>query len=152
MMLGVVLMLLNIVIAATLGYLLWPDQKLDQLPQWFPQICALIGILVVLKPMLMVPARMIVYDDTAFQAVFQMRYYRLSRMYKVALGGFGIIVLVMLPIAFFQKGTVSFSVFTGLYHAVFSFIVLFLTLMAVLWVQQQFDAERLQTSEMESCV
>lgn len=149
-MLGFVLMFLNIAIVFTLGNLLWKGRQPDQLPQWFAQICALAGILIVLKPMLLVPARMIVYDETAFQAIFQTRYYQLrgiDRIYKAAFGGLGVIVLAMLPIAFSQKGTVFDSVFTGLYHIVFSFIMLLLTLIAVLWVQQQFDAEHVKTSE-----
>lgn len=144
MLLGFVLMFLNIAIGVTLGHLLWKDRNLDQLPQWFPQICALVGILIVLKPMLLVPARMIVYDDTTFQAVFQVRYYQLSgieRIFKVTLLGFGVIVLTIVPIAFFKQGNQAYYLFSGLHHAVFSFIVLLLTLVAVLWVQQRFDTE-----------
>ena len=155
MMLGFALMFLNIVIASSLRWLLWPDSGFDQLPPWFPQLCALLGILVVLKPMLLVPARMIVYDDPVFQAVSQVRYYRLAgidRIYRITFWGFGLIVLSMVPMAFFQEGTVFLSVFTVLYHVVFSFIVLLLTLVAVLWVQRQFDAEYPEMDEEQEII
>ncbi|MHC4883312.1 MAG: hypothetical protein ACYTFX_06910 [Planctomycetota bacterium] len=152
-LIGIALMFLNMAIVAFLGYLIWQGRELNQLPQWFVQIGALIGILIVLKPMLLVPARMIVYDDTTFQAIFQMRYYSLKgidRIFKVTLAGFVMIVLSTLPVAFFEQGSRAYYVLSGLHHTIFSFILLTLTLIAVLWIQQQFDAECIKTSEEES--
>jgi hypothetical protein len=152
-LIGAVLMFLNIAIVAFLGHLVWQGRELNQLPQWFAQIGALIGILIILKPMLLVPARMIVYDDTTFQAIFQMRYYSLKgidRIFKVTFTGFGMIVLSTLPMAFFEQGSRTYYVLSGLHHTIFSFLFLALTVVAVLWVQQQFDAECIKTSEEES--
>ena len=152
-LIGVALMFLNIAIVAFLGYLIWQGRELNQLPQWFAQISALIGILIVLKPMLLVPARMIVYDDTTFQAIFQMRYYQLGgidRIFRITFAGFGMIVLSTLPMAFFEQGSRGYYIFSGLHHVIFSFLLLSLTLIAVLWVQQRYDMEYAETAEEES--
>lgn len=150
MMLGFVLFFLNIAIVISLSHLLWQDPELDQLPQWFAQICAFAGILIVLKPMLLVPARMIVYDDTVYQAIFQMRRYILSgidHIFKVLFLGLGVVALFTFPIEFFNQKGQSYYILTALRHVVFSFLLLSLTLIAVLWVQEQFDAESAKTTK-----
>ena len=81
-MFGFVLMFLNSVLLLLIASLVWRDQKLEQVPQWLPQISALAGILILLKPMLLVPARLIVYDETTLPAIVQIRQYRLG-----AIGG-----------------------------------------------------------------
>jgi hypothetical protein len=153
MMLGFALFFLNVAIVVSLSHLLWQDRKLDQLPQWFAQICALAGVLIVFKPMLLVPARMIVYDDTVYQAIFQTRRYALSdidQIFKVIFLGLGVVVLFTLPIGFLHQKSQVYYVFTGLRHVIFSFLLLWLTLIAVLWVQERFDAESAKTSKEES--
>jgi hypothetical protein len=67
-LLGFALMLLNGILASSFGGLIWKGRPFAELPQWFVQICALVGILIALKPLLLVPAQMIVYDITAWQA------------------------------------------------------------------------------------
>jgi hypothetical protein len=152
-MLGFALMLLNSFLASSLGGLIWEGRPLAELPSWFVQLCALVGILVALKPLLLVPAQMIVYDITVFRAIYRMRFCRISgidNFLRLIMVGFGVIVLSTLLVGSLTPKTTAYYIFSGLHQAVFSFILFTLTLIAVLWVQQQFEAETVKTSEEES--
>ena len=152
-MLGFALMLLNSFLASSLGGLIWEGRPLAELPSWFVQLCALVGILVALKPLLLVPAQMIVYDITVFRAIYRMRFCRISgidNFLRLIIVGFGVIVLSTLLVGSLTPKTTAYYIFSGLHQAVFSFILFTLTLIAVLWVQQQFEAETVKTSEEES--
>jgi len=152
-MLGFALMLLNSFLASSLGGLIWEGRPLAELPSWFVQLCALVGILVALKPLLLVPAQMIVYDITVFRAIYRMRFCRISgidNFLRLIMVSFGVIVLSTLLVGSLTPKTTAYYIFSGLHQAVFSFILFTLTLIAVLWVQQQFEAETVKTSEEES--
>jgi hypothetical protein len=152
-MLGFALMLLNSFLASSLGGLIWEGRPLAELPSWFVQLCALVGILVALKPLLLVPAQMIVYDITVFRAIYRMRFCRISgidNFLRLIMVSFGVIVLSTLLVGSLTPKTTAYYIFSGLHQAVFSFILFTLTLIAVLWVQQQFEVETVKTSEEES--
>jgi hypothetical protein len=152
-MLGFALMLLNAVLASSFGGLIWKGRPFAELPQWFVQICALIGILIALKPLLLVPAQMIVYDITVLQAIYRMRFCRIRSVdnyFRVIFISFGVIVLSTMLVGLLTPKTSAYYIFSGLHNAVFSFILLILTLVAVLWLQQQFEAECIKASEEES--
>lgn len=152
-MLGFALMLLNAVLASSFGGLIWKGRPFAELPQWFVQICALIGILIALKPLLLVPAQMIVYDITVLQAIYRMRFCRIRSVdnyFRVIFISFGVIVLSTMLVGLLTPKTSAYYIFSGLHNAVFSFILLMLTLVAVLWNQQQFEAECIKASEEES--
>ena len=152
-MLGFALMLLNSFLASSLGGLIWEGRPLAELPSWFVQLCALVGILVALKPLLLVPAQMIVYDITVFRAIYRMRFCRISgidNFLRLIIVSFGVIVLSTFLVGSLTPKTMAYYIFSGLHQAVFSFILFTLTLIAVLWVQQQFEVETVKTSEEES--
>ena len=152
-MLGFALMLLNSFLASSFGGLIWKGRPFAELPQWFVQICALVGILIVLKPLLLVPAQMIVYDITVFQAIYRMRFCRISSVdnfFRIIFISFGAIILSTLLVGSLTPKTTAYYIFSGLHQAAFSFILLTLTLIAVLWIQQQFEAECVKASEEES--
>ena len=153
MILEFALMILTVALTSVVGVLVWKGREFDKLPQWLPQICTLVGILILLKPMLLVPARMIVYDDTAFQAFSQIPFYQfngISGIFKVISVGFGVMVLSTLLISFLKPESPVYYIFSGLHHIIFSFITLTLTLIAVLCIQQQFDAEQINMNEEEN--
>ncbi len=153
MLLGVVVMLLNGALLNILGGLIWQGRPIEDLPIWFAQLCALAGMLVVLKPMLLVPACVIVYDISAFAAFAQMRFYRLVQIdgiFKAIAVGFGIIALSVLPSVLMDSEGPQRYIISGLYSAATSLVLLTLAMVAVLWVQQQFDAECVKTGEEES--
>jgi hypothetical protein len=152
-MLGVVVMLLNAVFLNVLGGLIWQGRSIEDLPVWFAQLCALAGVLIVLKPMLLVPACVIVYDISAFAAFGQMRFYRLGQIdgiFKAVAVGFGIIALSVLPSVLMDAEGLRGYIVSGLYSVASSLVLLTLAMVAVLWVQQQFDAECVKASEEES--
>ena len=152
MLLGFVVMLLNAVFLNVLGGLIWPGCPIEQLPSWFAQMCALAGMLIVIKPMLLVPACVIVYDISAFAAFGQMRFYRLGQIdgiFKAILIGFGVIGLSVLPSVLLGTEGLQRYMSSGLYSVATSLVLLALAMVAVLWVQQQFNAECVKTSEEE---
>ena len=152
MLLGVVVMLLNGALLNILGGLIWQGRPIEDLPIWFAQLCALAGMLVVLKPMLLIPACIIVYDISAFAAFAQMRFYRLVQIdgiFKAIAVGFGIIALSVLPSVLMDSEGPQRYIISGLYIAATSLVLLTLAMVAVLWVQQQFDAECVKTGEEE---
>ena len=113
------------------------------------------GVLIVLKPMLLVPACVIVYDISAFAAFNQMRFYRLGQIdgiFKAIPIGFGIIVLSVLPSVLVDSKGLGRYIVSGLYNITSSLVLLTLAMVAILWVQQQFDTECIKISEEESCV
>jgi hypothetical protein len=149
-MLGFVVMLLNGIFLSVLGGLIWQERSIEDLPVWFVQLCALAGILIVLKPMLLVPACVIVYDVTAFGAFSRMRFYRLGQIggiFKAIVIGFGIIALSVLPSVLMDAEGAERYIFSGLHNAASSLVLLILAMAAVLWVQQQFEAEHVKISE-----
>ncbi len=153
-LLGFAVMLLNAVFLNVLGGLIWQGRPIEDLPVWFAQICALAGMLIVLKPMLLIPACIIVYDISAFVAFGQMRFYRLGQIdgiFKAIAVGFGIIVLSVLPSVVMDAEGPGRYIVSGLYSAASSLVMLTLAMVAVLWAQQQFDMECIKTSEEETC-
>jgi len=152
MLLGFAVMLLNAVFLNVLGGLIWQGRSIEDLPVWFAQLCALAGILIVLKPMLLVPACVIVYDVSAFGAFSKMRFYRLSQIdgiFKAIIIGFGIIALSAMPSVLLDAEGPRRYISSGLYNVASSLVLLILAMVAVLWVQQQFEAESVKASEEE---
>jgi hypothetical protein len=150
LLLGFAVMILNGVLLSVLGGLIWKGRPVEDLPVWFAQLCALAGILIVLKPMLLVPAFIIVYDVPTFGAFGRMRYYRLGQVdsiFKAITIGFGIIALSVLPSVFMEAEGMTRYLFSGLYSMASSLVLLMLAMAAVLWVQQLFDAETAKVNE-----
>lgn len=149
-MLGFIVMLLNGVFLKVLGGLIWRERSVEDFPVWFSQLCALAGTLIVLKPMLLIPARIIVYDVTAIEAFFQIRFYRLDQikgLIKAIVIGSGVIVLSVLPSVLMTAEGSRRYILSGLYSTASSLVLLIWVMAAVLWVQQQFEAEYAQINE-----
>ena len=152
-LLGFVIMLLNGVLLSVLGGLIWQGRSVEDIPVWFAQLCALAGILIVLKPILLIPAFIIVYDISAFGAFNQMRFCRLGQIdgiFKTLAIGFGIIAISVLPSFFVEAEGAKRYIISGLYNTASSLVLLTLTLIAVLWTQRQLEAETVNASEEES--
>ena len=150
--LGFALMLFNGILASSLGGMIWQERSLAELPSWFTEMCALVGILIALKPLLLVPAQMIVYDMTVFGAIYRIRFCRISgidNFFNTVFISFCVVGLSTLLVGSLVPKTVVYYIVSSLHHAVFSFILLMLTLIVVLWFQQQFEAETVKANEEE---
>lgn len=151
-LLGLVLLVVNSVIVGLLSLAIWKGRQLEQLPSWFVQLCGLAGVMILLKPMLLVPAGILVYNISAIEAFVQMRRVSLFQIDQIKLlisGGFIVIILTALLSELLQSGSSLHYVASGLHHILFSTIFLSLTLVAVLWIQQQFDVEHIEVQEVE---
>ncbi len=145
-----VLLLLSMVMAATLGGLIWKTEDITKIPEWFSQICALAAVALMIKPALLVPARIVVCDNSVGEAVMAMRQYRMgeiSSLFKVLAGGVGVIFVFMLLAELAGKKTVLYYIFSGMHHLSFSMLFLVLALMAVLWVQKNLDLQQAAAKE-----
>lgn len=149
-LLGFVVFFLNGILAGIGGAVFWKGRPLSQIPEWFAQLCGLGAMLIVLKPMLLVPARVLVYDESAFEAFVKMRNNKITKMnslFKLALAGMVFIVLMTLLGGTISPKTIGHIIFTGLHHLIFSFVFLMPTLAAVLWMQEQYEKEQYSEEE-----
>ncbi len=144
-MFGFVLLLFSMAIATTLGRYLWKTEDMTMIPEWFFQFCTMAAILFMIKPFLLVPARMIVYDNSLAQSVLAVPRYRfgeIESIFKVLAGGFGIVFTLMFLIELVVPRTVVYFILTGVHHVCLSMLFLVLALMAVLWLQDNLEAEQ----------
>lgn len=110
----------------------------------------LVSYLVFIKPLLFIPARIVVFEDTFMGALGAMRRYRIGEIphvFKLAVGGFAVVIVCMLVSMLATEKTVVYYIFSGLYHILFSMVMLFLTLLAVLWMQGYHAAEQAQSQQ-----
>lgn len=152
-LLGIVVMILGSVLVAILGGAIWNTQDVAQMPQWFSQVCGLVVIILMIKPMLFIPARMIVFDNSVIQAVLAMRQYRMNdidQLFRLIAGGVGIIVVFTFLMNLAIEKTPVYYILTGLHHVIFSLVFLLLTLVVVLWVQQHLETLQAQVEEGQS--
>jgi uncharacterized membrane protein YhdT len=151
-LLGFALMYLNTFLASFLGKIIWPERSFADFPAWFTQSCGVMGILITLKPMLLVTAGILVYDISTIEAFFSIRRFQLLRIDQikvVIITGFAAVLLTALLAEQTQSKTGVYYIFSGLHYVVFSMVLFSLTLMAVLWMQQQFDLEHVKAEEVE---
>ena len=152
-LLGVAVFFLNSMLISLLVMTFWPEGGMEQVPEWGLQIIGLVGVCVLLKPMLLVPAVILVYDVTAIEAIFRMwkfQFFQIESILKVTIAGFGFIIVTALLTALAKTGTPLYHILTTLHHGIFSLVLLLLTLMAILWTQQQYEAEYVQVEEVDA--
>lgn len=146
-LLGCVLFFINGMLIGAGSAIFWKGRSFQEIPEWFIQLCGMTGILIVLKPMLLVPARMLVYDDSAYKAVAGMRYYKIRQMdslLELAMLGLGVVLVITLLGSAIPQKTPVYYVFSGFHHILFSLVFLVATLMAVLWMQEQRESQHRQ--------
>lgn len=149
-LLGLVLFFLNSVLVSLLAMLVWQGQGLEQVPAWVVQLCGLAGVCILLKPLLLVPAVVLVYDVTVIEAFFrtrQFQFFHIDSLLKVTIPGFGLIIVTALLTGLAQPKTMEYYITSALHHAVFSIVFLVLTMIAVLWTQQHLEAEQVEVKE-----
>ena len=149
-LLGLALFVLNSILISLLVSVFWRQGGLQQMPTWAAQVSGLAGALILLKPLLLVPAVILVYDKgvfAAFSRIWRLPLFGIDSLLKVIIAGFGLILATVLLIELAQLQTPVYHVLTALHHGVFSLVFLLLSLMAVLWVQQRYEAEYVEYAE-----
>lgn len=109
------------------------------------QILTLFVYLVLIKPLLFIPSRIIVFGNTVTQALVVMRRYRLGeieRVFIMAAVGFTAVIVLMLVSLLAPEKSVMYYVLSAVCHLLFCAVMLFLLLLAVLWMQGHRDAEQ----------
>jgi len=150
---GVVLWIITGALAVSLGWIVFRTEDITTIPDWFANICVLAGILFLMKPLLFIPARIIVCDDTITSAAAAIRMYRLrdiNGLFVLVAVGIGGILMFMLLSGLASKQTVVYYIITGIHHLAFSVVFLWMTLTAVLWVKRQLDDQQEQLKESQT--
>jgi hypothetical protein len=143
-----ILLLASIVVAFFASKVL-KDPASQKIPDWFQIACALGVLLGMIKPMLLIPARIIVYGNTTIEALFSISFYRLGQFHHLyrSIGiGFGLLFAAS-AYSFLKQGTVVYYIFSGFYCLVFAAVMLFLTLQVVLEFQEQYTIEQRKYAE-----
>lgn len=137
---GFAAMLISNIVAMSIARMM----RIEDLPQWLVQVSGLVGTLVLIKPILIVTARIIVYDNTVWQSFSYVAYYPFRQinhlMSYIFSGGF-IVLLIMLAGKAVPEQTTGYYLYSGLHNLIFSLFLLVPTLAVVLWLEQQYQAE-----------
>ncbi|MHC4291145.1 MAG: hypothetical protein ACYSTR_02895 [Planctomycetota bacterium] len=120
--------------------------------EWFMQSCALGVLLGMIKPMLFIPARILVHGNTALEALYSISFYRMGQFRRLnrSIGVGFTVLLVAALFTLFQKGTILYYIFSSIYYLLFSSVMLFLTLLVVLSIQNEYNAKQSNDIEKES--
>ena len=114
------------------------------------EVMILVVYVVLIKPLLFIPTRIIVFENTVIQAFSAMRQYRLGeieRIYIMAAVGFAAVIVVMLVSLLAPDKSVMYYILSAAYHLLFCAVMLLLLLPSVLWMQAHHDAERMALSK-----
>jgi hypothetical protein len=148
-----VIFLLSSAVFGLFASTVWKGRQMQDIPEWFVQVCGL-GVLVgLIKPMLFIPARIIVYNNNAVEGLFSMGRYRMGRVHQLNQSiaiGFAVILLATLIYTLLPEETTVYYVFLGIHHVLFALVPMFLTLMVVLWVQDECNAKMRAAEEEEN--
>ena len=128
------------------------NPETEMMPDWFMQSCILGVSLGLIKPLLFIPARIIVYKNTTLEALFSVSFYRMDQiphLNRSIAVGFAVL-LAGVAYTFFPEGTAVHYIFSGVYHLLCVMVMLFLTLLVVLGVQEEYNVEQRKYNEKEN--
>lgn len=141
--------LLNIVVAVV-ALLLGYKDPISEFPPWLLSLCGLIPSLLLLKPLLFVTARIIVYEETVWQSIQNFNRYVLREMQSVVrflVSGMAVLLIVIGAGFWIPEKTIAYYLYTGLHNVIFSLFLLIPTLAVVLWIERHRQAELQKISE-----
>ena len=127
-----------------------PEQMVEQVKQFventrLAEVAMLLAYALFVKPLIFIPARIVVFDNTFMQAFLAIGRYRLGEIkhiYPLAAGGFAAIIAAMAASVLVPEKTVVYYILLAIYHLLLCGVILFLTLLAVVWMQAHRDAEQ----------
>lgn len=109
------------------------------------EILTLIAYAILIKPLLFIPARMVVFEQSPMQALGAMWKYRLNeinQIYALVGGGFAAVLTVLAISMLAPEKSIVYYVISVVYRLLFCGMMLFLMLLAVLWMQGHRGAEQ----------
>lgn len=127
-----------------------PEQMVEQVKQFventrLTEVAMLLAYAIFIKPLIFIPARIVVFDNTFMQAFLAMWRYRLREIKSIcplAAGGFSAIIAAMAASLLVPEKTAVYYILLAIYHLLLCGVILFLTLLAVVWMQAHRDAEQ----------
>jgi hypothetical protein len=135
--LGVIYMGISVVILVIVQSVVLGAEELSGIPDWVAHLCSFAALVVLAKPMLFIPAVMIVRDRMVLEAVGLLKEYRffeakdLVRAFFVC---FATVYLLSSLLGLIKPGGVYYYAAVGIYAVVSSALIVAVTLGAVLFV------------------
>ncbi len=126
-----------------------PDQQIEQIAEFvqtsrLTEILMLMAYAIFIKPLLVIPSRIIVFNQRPTQAFAAMRQYRLAEIrevYRLTAVGFAATIALAAVSMLAPARTVVYYILTAAYHLMFCGVMLFLMLLAVLWMKSHYETE-----------
>ena len=135
--LGVIYIGMSFVILVIVQSVILGAEEVSQIPDWVAHLCSFAALSVLAKPMLFIPAVMIVRDRMVLEAVGLLKEYRffeekgLVRAFFVC---FATVYLLSSLLGLMEPGGVFYYAVVGIYAVVSSLLIVALNLGAVLFV------------------
>jgi hypothetical protein len=135
--LGIVYIGISFVILAIVQSVVLGAEEVSGIPDWVAHLCSFAALAVLAKPMLFMPAVMIVRDRMVLEAIGLLKEYRfldakdLVRAFFVC---FATVYLLSSLLGLIEAGSVFYYLLVGIYAVVSSALIVALTLGAVLFV------------------
>lgn len=148
---GLVCMILSAMIFSVFGGIFFGGIPIEDYPEWFKHLCFLMTMAALAKPMLIMPAEMIVADCMVLKSVSSFWQYELRRaktLLKLFAGGLVVLFLLSLPVD--TAGEEGFGHYAALAVSavVAGFLTIVINLEAVLFVGRETKAvEKVETTE-----
>ena len=135
--LGIVYIGISFVILAIVQSMVFGQKDVLSIPDWVAHLCSFAALAVLAKPMLLIPAVMIVKDCMVLEAIGLLKEYRFLDAKDLVWAFFVCFATVYLLSSWLgvtEPGSVFYYVLVGIYAVVSSALIVALTLGAVLFV------------------
>ncbi len=135
--LGIVYMGISFVILAIVQSVVLGQEDVSRIPDWIAHLCSFAALAVLAKPILLMPAVMIVRDCMVLEAIGLLKEYRFSEakgLVRAFFICFATVYLLSSLLSLIETGNVFYYVLVGIYAVVSSALIVAVTLGAVLFV------------------
>jgi len=135
--LGIIYIGISFVILAIVQSVALGQKDVSRIPAWIAHLCSFAALAVLVKPILLVPAVMIVRDRMVLEAFGLLREYRLleaKALVRAFFVCFATVYLLSSLLSLIEPGGVFYYAAVGIYAVVSSALIVTLTLGALLFV------------------
>ena len=135
--LGVIYIGVSFVILVIVQSVVLASEEVSNIPDWVAHLCSFAALVVLAKPMLFIPAVMIVRDRMVLEAAGLLKEYRFFEakdLVRAFFGCFATVYLLSSLLGLIEPGGAFYYTAVGIYAVVSSTLIVALTLAAVLFV------------------
>ena len=148
---GLACLILSAMIFSVFGGIFFGGIPIEDYPEWFERLCFFLTMVILAKPMLIIPAEMIVTDCMVLESVSSFWQYELQRaktLLKLFAGGLVVLFLLSLPVDAAEEDGFGYYAALAACAVVAGFFTIVINLEAVLFVGRETKAaEKVETTE-----